>query len=163
MKTLVITEVHEENILLVTEILDEATIYKLQHDDTAWGKESWSEEEVRDMMKSSTVYLINEDNKPVATFSISWEDEKMWGKRPPDAGYLHRLAVKSDHHGRGLGEEAIKAAEGIVKNKGRQYLRLDCLAANEKLCEYYEKQGFARVSQTDTDAKAALYERPVTK
>ncbi|KAG0216196.1 hypothetical protein BGX33_000383 [Mortierella sp. NVP41] len=54
-----------------------------------------------------------------------------------DALYLHRLVLKKPFQGVGMTPKIIEFVEGKVKEAGRHYLRLDCLAQNEVLRRFY--------------------------
>lgn len=84
------------------------------------------------------------DDSAMGTFVLQWSDERFWGIRPPDAGYLHRVAVAPRFSGHGIGEAMIRWAAGEVTRRGRRFLRLDCPAANQALQAYYERLGFVR-------------------
>ncbi|MDQ2880505.1 MAG: hypothetical protein M3Y48_04380 [Actinomycetota bacterium] len=42
----------------------------------------------------------------------------------------------------GLGSHLLNWAAGEVGRRHRQWLRLDCVALNRRLCQYYESHGF---------------------
>ena len=92
--------------------------------------------------------------------SLSWADP-YW---PDDgqAGYVHRMAIRSSMHGQNLGGLILFWAQQQVEKRGRPFLRLDCAAGNGRLRRYYEGQGFTYQSTiTDHDYMAALYEKPI--
>ena len=63
-------------------------------------------------------------------------------------------------HGRGIGAAILEWAMSEVRHRGRQCLRLDCLAGNAHLRRYYEEQGFILQGRVaDRDYAAALYEK----
>ncbi len=100
---------------------------------------------VRRRIDDHDVYLFRDAGLPVATLCLQWADADYWGDRGTDglAGYVHQLAVSPTAAGRGVGAAAIKwAAEAIVA-RGRRFFRLDCLAENRRLCDYYRSRGFA--------------------
>ena len=65
-----------------------------------------------------------------------------WGEREADAGYVHRLVVRRDRAGAGLGATILDWAAQQVRAAGREWLRLDVPADNVALCAYYERLGF---------------------
>lgn len=154
---------HQNDAALVASILTDAIKVKIEHGDNAWGSEGWSQEEVIDCMHESSVYLIYDNDEPVATVSLQDTDEKSWGHHEPDALYLHRLAVKEGMNGRGLGQKIMNWALHEAAAQGKNYLRLDCPADNAELCAYYETQGFQKVGENKDSGYegyvAALYER----
>jgi len=83
------------------------------------------------------------DGPLIGTFTLQWSDERFWGIRPADAGYLHRVAVAPGSMGRRVGECMIRWAAAEIDQRRRRYLRLDCAAENEQLQAYYERLGFA--------------------
>jgi ribosomal protein S18 acetylase RimI-like enzyme len=167
MSELTFSSAQPDETHLLADVLTSGTQYKLEHDDTIWGKGEWSEEEVRDMQSKSIAYLIRQDDDIVGTVSIQWEDERFWGVQPPTAGYIHRLAVKDRFHKLGIGERIINWAAGQVAAVGRTALRLDCDEKNFRLCKYYEGLGFIKVGRLSfpelDDGKyvEALYERKI--
>ena len=104
------------------------------------------DDHIMDLIEDHETFIIREDGELVATFSLNEEqlehDVRLWGKRDDDAVYLHKLAVSPRMIGSGLGKEIIRYAIEYVRAKGKRYLRLDCVAHNEKLVNFYTKCGF---------------------
>jgi len=97
---------------------------------------------------------------PIATLTIQWEDASTWGNRPPDAGYIHRLAVRRALAGNDVGRALLKWAEGVIKADGKSFARLDCWGKNEKLCAYYQSAGYTLVQETKVYGyDTALFEK----
>lgn len=168
MDKLTFANAQENDIPVITEILSDATEYKVQHGDTSWGHEGWGSEEIQERMKNgNTFFLVKQGDEVVGTVSLGWSDKRNWGERPEDAGYMHQLAIKDGFRGQNLGSQVIDWLADKVTEKDRKFLRLDCDANNAKLCAYYEQQGFTKIgtnSRPDAevgDYEAALYERPV--
>lgn len=158
----------EADIPVITDVLTDATQYKLKHADSSWGTEGWFQHEIQERMDDGNLfYLVKLNDEVVGTASLSWQDERNWGKQPDNAGYLHQLAVKDGYHGQNLGSQIIDRLGAEVLSNGRQFLRLDCNAQNAELCAYYEKLGFEQVgtnTRPDNELgtyQSALYERPV--
>ncbi|GJJ71642.1 hypothetical protein EMPS_03992 [Entomortierella parvispora] len=57
-----------------------------------------------------------------------------------DALYLHRLLVKEPFQGCGLTGKVMAFAEDRVRQMGRHFLRLDCLAGNLPLRRFYKEK-----------------------
>ncbi len=107
------------------------------------------------------LYLVKKDGQAAATFILQWVDKVFWGDAPEDAGYIHKLAVKRNFAGHGLGKYILSWAETKVAAIGRQYLRLDCQANNLKINSYYQEAGFTyRGTLTSSDWN--LYEKEVS-
>jgi len=87
-----------------------------------------------------------------------------WGNVPDDAGYLHRLAIRRVYAGMELGRQLLQWAEGKVASAGRDYLRLDCMAENQALRQYYEQAGFTYRGEVRGEGwRASLYEKKVIR
>ena len=104
------------------------------------------------------VYLARRDSEPVGKLTLQWDDVEMWGEQPPDAGYVHGLCVSRAVAGLGLGAALLDWAGARIAACGRQWLRLDCMAANPALRAYYERLGFVYRGEAE-EGWAALYER----
>ncbi len=83
--------------------------------------------------------LIFVDGTVAATITLSWTD-RAWPEDAGDAGYVHRFAVL--RWAAGIGAELLAWADDQVRAAGRAYLRLDCVADNPALREYYERASF---------------------
>ena len=69
------------------------------------------------------------------------------------------MAVRPSVQGHKIGEMMIDWAKDFARSRSRQYLRLDCLAGNLALRQYYEGLGFRfRRQATYLDYTGALYE-----
>ena len=94
------------------------------------------------------VYLAHGgDGRAVGTLCLQWSDTVYWPDDGDDgsAGYVHQLATDPANRGQGVGAALIGWAADRMRAAGRTRFRLDCLAANDGLCAYYEQLGFARV------------------
>jgi ribosomal protein S18 acetylase RimI-like enzyme len=119
-------------------------------------------DELEDYVVRDELFLVEADGEPAATFTLLWDDPSFWGERPPDAAYLHKLAVRPEFRGRGLGARIVEWADRRAAAAGRAYLRLDCKRDNPRIRGYYEQLGFEHRGDVDHPRfRAALYERPV--
>lgn len=106
------------------------------------------------------VYLARLNGGVAATVALQWSDQHIWGDRPDDACYVHRLAVRRQHAGQGLGLMLLRWAESVACQRGKGYLRLDCWAENPVLVRYYANAGFTQVGEVTVGTwKGALFER----
>jgi len=150
-----------EDASTVAELLDEATrwVHEL-------GYEHWPlpfpRDELAAAIDRAEVFLVVEEGDAVATVTLLWEDPMYWGERPADAVYVHKLAVRRDHSGRGIGAAIVAWANAEAVDAGREFLRLDCLRDNPGIRDYYEQQGFEhRGDLIQGGRPMSLYERPV--
>ncbi len=117
------------------------------------------------------LYLAEADGVVIATITLQWTDETFWGNAEPDAGYVHRVAVRRSHAGRGIGHQLLDWASEQVRARGRDWLRLDVISDNAPLRTYYEAAGFVhcrdlegaytRPDGTLWEWRTSLYQRPV--
>lgn len=116
---------------------------------------------LRKDLEIKSLYLVWAGDRPVATFSLLGSDTLYWPAAADDALYLHRFAVRRD--AAGAGRHAVEWAVGEARRRGREYIRLDCLAENPGIRRYYERFGFAAVDETVIDGvRFSLYEMRVT-
>jgi ribosomal protein S18 acetylase RimI-like enzyme len=142
-------------------ILDEATAYV-----TTLGYDQWPvpfpPDELAQRIERGELYLVEVDGEPAATVTLLWDDPFFWGAQPPDAAYVHKLAIRRVFAGRGLGEAIVEWADRQAAAAGRRYLRLDCMRDNDRIRSYYERLGFEHRGDRDHPRfAAALYERRI--
>ncbi len=137
-------------------ITDLDTVYALITEAANWLKSrnstQWSffltdegKDLIRHRIETAETYLVlDAHSQPVATFTIQWDDEKIWGPRGLDktAGYVHGLAVSRSAAGKGLGLKMLDWSSKHIAQNARPLVRLDCMADNEPLCHYYRRAGF---------------------
>jgi GNAT superfamily N-acetyltransferase len=151
---------------VVLDILRSASDGRVPPGAARWGREF--PDIVRDL-PAGAVYLGRLRGRPVGTFVLRWMDESVWELGDGAAGYVHRLATRPEVGGQGLGAALLDVAAGLVRERGRDWLRLDCDRGNAPLRAYYEAQGFVyagdgkvrRVSRAGYRA-ASLYQRRVS-
>ena len=150
-------------------ILDEAAAWLAQRGLPGWERGSFRKpgtserEALLAAHRSGDLYLAKDDDQAVATVSLLWEDRLYWPDAPPDAAYVHRLAVSRCAAGRRLGRFLLRWAKEEARRRGRAYLRLDCVADDAAIRAYYERAGFRhrhdlRVGGVDM----SLYEKAVS-
>ena len=101
---------------------------------------------VKNGIENDEFYFINDlNNYNIGMVRILSEDELYWGKQNIKAKYVHSLVIKEEFNGKGIGKIVLDEVEKNAKENGCVYLRLDAVAKNTKLCEYYENLGFIKV------------------
>lgn len=140
---------------------DAKQILKLLKEVAVWlkgaGSKQWEtlasgeeDEELIQSIAEKYAYVVKREKRIVATFTLypkqsDW-DEWLWGKENEPAVYLHKLALKPSEMGNGLGENILKWLQNHLKDNGMNKLRLDCIASNEKLNNFYARNGFEKVN-----------------
>jgi ribosomal protein S18 acetylase RimI-like enzyme len=143
----------------IVAVLSEAARWLLARGIRQW-PDPFPRERVERLVRRGDLYLARLDGKSAATLALQWSDPTFWGEQPDDAGYVHALAVRRAQAARGLGARLLEWAEGEVVARGRQFLRLDCVAENDALRRYYGGQGFdARGEVVVDDLVAMRFER----
>ncbi len=133
-----------------------------------YGGAGWSAESlvatVDQALPRGELCVVRRDDGVVGAFVLQWKDELIWGERPDDAGYVHKLAVVQAAAGQGVGLEIQRWAEERVRAAGRLYLRLDCDADNVRLNRYYREAGFTLHGPRvlSMGARLSLYEKAVS-
>ena len=147
---------------IVASLLDEATIWVGELGFTQWTF-PFPRRELAAAIDRGEVYVVEaEDGDAVATVTILADDPRYWGDRPPDAFYVHKLAVRRDQAGRGVGAAVVEWANAEAAEAGREFLRLDCLGDNPGIRDYYEGLGFEHRGDLVLDGRnMSLYERAV--
>jgi ribosomal protein S18 acetylase RimI-like enzyme len=146
----------------VVSMLEEAARWMVCQGIEGWTPEGLSRERIAFLIESDEMYLAVLDGRPAGTFALQWSDRETWGDVPDDAGYVHGLAIRREFAGTGLGREMLGRAELMVSRSEREYLRLDCVADNEALNEYYRRAGFTRGRSAVVRGLAVtLYEKRV--
>jgi ribosomal protein S18 acetylase RimI-like enzyme len=152
----------DADVPAAAEILDEATRFVQTK-----GRDQWPvpfpQEELRERVDREELYVVELDGALAATFTLLLDDPFFWGERPPDAVYLHKLAVRRAFAGRRLGERIVEWIAAVAAARGREFVRLDCQRDLPGIRSYYERLGFELVGEKEDGRFAwALYERRVT-
>ena len=143
-----------EDAGVVAEMLDEAGEWP----------QPFPRDELAERIERGELFVVDLDGTPAATFTVLWDDVPFWGEQPPDAAYLHKLAVRPPFRGRGLGAQIVDWIERRASEAGRIYVRLDCRRDKARIRRYYERLGFEHRRDVDHPRfPAALYERPIRR
>jgi ribosomal protein S18 acetylase RimI-like enzyme len=152
---------------IVIGILREAAAWLSSRGNPQWMHwyHEYGERILRENLKLHEVYLALHEIEPVATMTVQWSDEMVWGAKGNDglAGYVHSFAVMRKVGGLEVGDRLLQWAIELIASRGRRYVRLDCQESNEALCRYYEQRGFVRlgIAQLPGDWTSRLFERRI--
>lgn len=92
-------------------------------------------------------YFITHSEEIIGMFRLLNQDLLYWGEEEKNAKYIHSLVIKDEYSGNQIGKKVVERICHNAVNQGIFILRLDCNAANDKLCKYYENQEFVLVRQ----------------
>jgi len=148
-------------VAAVATLLDDATVWVGER-----GYEQWPlpfpREEVAAAIDRGEVYVAELDGDVVATVTLLWDDPTYWGERPPDAAYVHKLAVSRACSGQRIGHAIVEWADRTAAAAGRDFLRLDCLRDNPGIRAYYERLGFEHRGDSVVNGRGmSIYERRI--
>ena len=161
------------NVRIAT-VEDVETVGGLIDEASAWlgglGLEQWPRpfprEQLAEAVARGELFLAEVGDDLVATVTVLADDPMYWGERPPDALYVHKLVVRRDRAGRGLGADLVAWVDARAVETGRRFLRLDCLRDDPGIRAYYERLGFEHRGDFDDTLRGlqlSLYERPVRR
>ena len=140
-----IEQARPSDLDIIIDILEEAASWLASRGIDQWRPGSFLGprfESISGQVNRGEVYLAMLNGKPVGTLTLQWEDKKFWGDVPDDAAYVHRIAIRRAYAGKDLGHQLLRWAESAAAAAGKNFLRLDCMAENSALCEYYERADF---------------------
>lgn len=128
-----------------------------------WNEDTFTMNYLEQFIREKDVFVAYLDGELVGCFSVQWKYEEIWGELFHDnAGYIHRLVVLRKYKGQGIGSHFLTWAEDYIKNEGKKWLRLDCMADNPVLNQYYLSQGLVFQGRYDGRGWSAnLYEREI--
>ena len=140
-----------EDAAAVVALMDEAATWLAGTGTTTWRPGQVDEARVLGWMRTGRVYVAEVGTQVVGTVRVSWDDVPIWGARPPEAGYVHSLVVARSAAGQSEGHRLLQHAEVVVGRSGRPLVRLDHVAGNPRLEQYYTDAGYAVVGTQDVD------------
>lgn len=146
-RDLTFRQASREDLQQVVSVLSEAAKWAKSRGIERWWPVPFPEDWVRRGFERGEVVVLELGPRLVGTFTLTRDDPIMWGEQPPIAGYVHRIAIRREFAGQGLGRQILDWAAAQVRSWGRSKLRLDCLATNESLVRYYLSQGFREVGR----------------
>jgi len=158
LKGLTIKIAQKDESSKVIEMLKQIALWMKGQDINQWGflLEGGDDEEIEEAIANQYTYIVLKDHDIVATFTLlpnqsEW-DRHIWGEDiTSNALYLHRLAVIPAYMNIGLGRSILDWIQH--KESEKEYIRLDCVAGNEKLNDFYKKNEFELVGFEDGHSK----------
>ncbi|WP_025347992.1 GNAT family N-acetyltransferase [Nocardia nova] len=104
--------------------------------------------------------LWSESGDLRAAVRLVWSDAEFWGEDTP-AGYIHGLMVAPAARGTGLGSAVLRFCGERTLAHGLTTQRLDVVASNPVLRDYYARHGFAEVREVPLPAHFGTRNRVV--
>jgi ribosomal protein S18 acetylase RimI-like enzyme len=108
-------------------------------------------------IRQGEVQLALFDAELVGTLRVLVREPIVWPDIvEDDAVYVYTLAVRRGWRAHGFGGQMLQWAAERAVLFGRRFVRLDCMASNPFLAEYYVRAGFTERGEID-----ALFPPPV--
>ncbi len=159
-------------------LTDFETIFDILYENAQWLEKRnivqwplWWLESQRDEIKESVAkgyfYRLEVESETesevgnviAAVVELRSSPEKVWQDDTAAALYVHKLAIRRQYSDQQLGRKVLGLIERYSAQKNLNCLRLDCVAHNLKLRQYYESYGFKLITEVDTpEVVLALYE-----
>ncbi|WP_162297948.1 GNAT family N-acetyltransferase [Halalkalibacillus sediminis] len=108
--------------------------------------------EIEQAIKNQDTYVLLDEDRMIGTFTIYNQPEEwdlhIWRDKAHDSSYLHRLAVAPSYQGNDLGGIMLDWIDDNHMGFSNT-LRLDCVANNDRLKDYYLQQGYQLIGTYD--------------
>jgi ribosomal protein S18 acetylase RimI-like enzyme len=131
----------------VVSVLREAAQWLVDRGMPLWEVGSFTTDALRANIERGEVVVAEICEQIGGVALRQWEDRVCWPDREiGEAGYIHKLAVKRNYAGQGMGNLIVGWVEQDLRVRHRKFLRLDCAPRNA-LMSFYEKMGFRRVDE----------------
>ena len=154
-----------EDFELIFEILHENAKWLEQRAIVQWPLD-WLEskrDEIKSSIEQGSFYNVEGEaaahNEVAAIVELKSSPEDIWKSDDAKVLYIHKLAIRRKYENQGLGRQVLRLIKERAIKSNMKYLRLDCVAHNLALRQYYEANGFKLTTEVDTpDVALALYE-----
>ena len=159
-------QANSEAFELIFEILHENAKWLETRNIVQWPLD-WLESirpEIRASIEAELFYAVEVNNKLAAVLEIRSAPVLLWGNNQDEAHYIHKLAIQRQYSGSSLGRNILALLKSEARQKNISFLRLDCVAHNDKLRAYYESCGFNLKGIVDAgEVNLALYEHQIQR
>jgi ribosomal protein S18 acetylase RimI-like enzyme len=94
-------------------------------------------------------FFVEKSGQLAGMFRLMDSDEEYWGQQAEAAVYLHSFSTRPAFKGQEIGATVLTLIENQTRERGIDYFRLDCIASNVALCNYYIRQGFVPIRKKE--------------
>src|SRR5712692_5631044 len=98
---LIILEAKPEDLETILRILNETIVWLQSKGIDQYPPDYFSPSQIMKEIRKGEVYLARQENQVTGTITLQWSDPRFWGDTPPDAGYIHKLAIRPEHTAKG--------------------------------------------------------------
>ncbi|NRA61137.1 MAG: GNAT family N-acetyltransferase [Psychrobium sp.] len=115
--------------------------------------------EIKDAIDSGHYFSVDFGGELAGIVEIQSKPEELWNNDGKPLLYTHKLAIRRQYADQHLGRQIMSLIEARATQQGIKYLRLDCVAHNAKLRQYYESNGYKLVDEVKaSEMNFALYQ-----
>ena len=159
-------------------IADFELIFEVLHENAKWLDErnivqwplDWLDSkrgDIKDSVEQGKFYTVASEstahNEVAAIVELRSAPEDIWKSDDVKALYIHKLAIRRKYGNQGLGRQVLGLIKERALKSNMKYLRLDCVAHNLALRQYYKANGFTLLAEVDTpEVVLALYELKIS-
>lgn len=109
----------------------------------------YSMEYIKNDIKTKSVFIVRENEKTIATFSLSEQKSNYFSDNERFI-YLSKFAVHPDESRRGLGKTCLKFIENLCISNRFEGIRLDVYEKSYPAVKFYLKNGFEELFKAKT-------------
>ena len=115
---------------------------------------------LRRKVKEGEVFVMRGMNgRLLGHVRFDFQAGEVWADNPADTLYVRGLVIANEVRGQGIGVAMLDWAQRYARERGYGRLRLDCLAENGRLRQYYGDYGFTFLGEGRNGSYlAALFE-----
>jgi GNAT superfamily N-acetyltransferase len=129
-----------------------------------WPDRAGRDRRILTHLRSGKTWVCWDRGTAAATITTDPDEDPYWPEpqRREPAIYVHRLVVSRAYAGAGLGAELLNwAARKAWRDHGALWIRASAWTTNQRLHDYYARQGFIRCRRGVSDGypAAALFQR----
>ncbi|WP_028612336.1 GNAT family N-acetyltransferase [Paenibacillus harenae] len=164
-----IFQANEEDTPAVLQLLVRTAEWLQSKGSTQWNGLLRGEDSHRtpEAVKRGEVYIFIQGSVLAGMVMLMQEasawDRELWGDEGHESSvYLHRLNINREASGKKLGEAIVRWAASGIHFAGKDRIRLDCIANNAKLNDFYRSCGYEYIgSVSNAMGEFSKYEKLV--
>lgn len=116
---------------------------------------------IQALANSTDTYLAEMAGHVVGTVRVTESPSVGLDNWGPDAAYIYSLSVRPRFRRQAVGRQILDWVEAQARERGKTYLRLDCMADNARLIQYYVDAGFEFLGRHPQQHDYALFEKKI--
>jgi GNAT superfamily N-acetyltransferase len=161
-KIFVIERAQSEDVVAIVALFEDAAVWLESQAIFQWPTEVSPRfyTFLRNRIKEKEVFVARGENgRLLGHIRFEYKPGKIWRDEPMNTAYVRGLVIANDVRGQGVGVLLLNWAQAQSRQRGCTRLRLDCVAENGRLRQYYADYGFAFLGESRSgNYRAALFE-----